>query len=408
MVRLAYFVSHPIQYQAPLLRLIAADPEIELKVFFYRDFSLKAYQDKGFGKVIKWDIPLTEGYNYHFLDCWGSKKQESFLQESLVKDMARQLKQGPLAKDIAKQLKQGQFDAVWVHGWSWLCDIQAVLAANRLGIPVLIRGESNGLREPTTPITKRAKRVFLDWLFQKISGFLYIGVFNSQFYKSYGIEDDRLFCMPYAVDNAYFQKQVMVASANREELRRSLNLAPGRPIILYAAKLIDVKRPQDLLAAYRLLSSDGVQEPNPYLLFVGDGVLRPTLEAEAKQIGWQSIRFLGFQNQSTLPAMYDLCDVFVLPSSFEPWGLAINEVMNAGKAVVVSDQVGCAPDLVKEGQNGQIYPVGNVKALAEAIHWAITNRVSAGDLSFKQIHKWSYQEDLQGLKQALNYLQVKA
>ncbi|NEU71610.1 glycosyltransferase family 4 protein [Hassallia byssoidea VB512170] len=391
MLRIAYFVSHPIQYQAPLLRLIAADPEIELKVFFYNDFSLKPYQDLGFGRVIEWDVPLIEGYDYCFLNSWGSKQQ--------------QMSQQSLAKDISKQLKQGQFDAVWVHGWSWLCSIQVVLAANRLGIPVLLRGETSGLGEPTHPLKKRAKRAFLNWLFPKIAAFLYIGTLNRQFYKNYGVEDDRLFCVPYAVDNDYFQQRVILARPNREELRRSLNLDFGRPIILYAAKLIEVKRPQDLLAAYRLLSSDGI-EPKPYLLFVGDGILRLTLEAEAKKTNWQSIRFLGFRNQSEMPAIYDLCDVFVLPSNFEPWGLAINEVMNAGKAVVVSDRVGCAPDLVREGQNGRIFPVGEITDLAEAIRFCIDHQ-TAGDISLKQIQKWSYQEDIQGLKQALNYLKYK-
>ncbi|GAX42118.1 group 1 glycosyl transferase [Tolypothrix sp. NIES-4075] len=392
MLRIAYFVSHPIQYQAPLLRLIAADPEIDLKVFFYSDLSLKPYQDSGFGRVIEWDVPLIEGYDYSFLDCWGSKQQ--------------QVSQQSLAKDITKHLKQGQFDAVWVHGWSWFCSIQAVLAANRLGIPVLLRGETSGLSEPTHPLKKRAKRVFLNWLFPKIAAFLYIGTLNRQFYKNYGVEDDRLFCVPYAVDNDYFQQRVMLARPNREELRRSLNLDFGRPIILYAAKLIDVKRPQDLLAAYQLLCGDNIKKPEPYLLFVGDGVLRLTLEAQAQAINYQSIRFLGFRNQSEMPAIYDLCDVFVLPSNFEPWGLAINEVMNAGKAVVVSDRVGCAPDLVREGQNGRIFPVGEITALAEAISFCIDHQ-TAGNISLKQIQKWSYQEDIQGLKQALNYLKQK-
>lgn len=392
MLRIAYFVSHPIQYQAPLLRLIAADPEIDLKVFFYSDFSLKPYQDSGFGRVIEWDVPLIEGYDYSFLDCWGSKQQ--------------QVSQQSLAKDITKHLKQGQFDAVWVHGWSWFCSIQAVLAANRLGIPVLLRGETSGLSEPTHPLKKRAKRVFLNWLFPKIAAFLYIGTLNRQFYKNYGVEDDRLFCVPYAVDNDYFQQRVMLARPNREELRRSLNLDFGRPIILYAAKLIDVKRPQDLLAAYQLLCGDNIKKPEPYLLFVGDGVLRLTLETQAQAINYQSIRFLGFRNQSEMPAIYDLCDVFVLPSNFEPWGLAINEVMNAGKAVVVSDRVGCAPDLVREGQNGRIFPVGEITALAEAISFCIDHQ-TAGNISLKQIQKWSYQEDIQGLKQALNYLKQK-
>jgi glycosyltransferase involved in cell wall biosynthesis len=390
-LRLAYFVSHPIQYQAPLLRLIAAEPNIELKVFFYSDFSLKAYQDPGFGRTIEWDVPLTKGYDYKFLDCWGSKRRYNWRQQ-------------PIAKDILKQLKTGEFDAVWVHGWSWMCSLQAVLAAEQLGIPILFRAESNGLREPTQSFKLSVKKAFVNWLFKKIAGFLYIGTLNHQFYQSYGVSEDRLFSMPYAIDNDYFQKQAMLAGTKREALRQSLNLEPGRPVILYAAKLIEVKRPQDLLAAYRLLSPDNLQEPEPYLLFVGDGALRPQLEAEAKATGWQSIRFLGFQNQSELPALYDLCDVFVLPSSFEPWGLAVNEVMNAGKAVVVSDRVGCAPDLILEGQNGRTFPVGNSAALVDAIRWAIAHSASAGEISLKHIQGWSFREDLQGLQQTLGYL----
>jgi glycosyltransferase involved in cell wall biosynthesis len=393
MLRLAYFVSHPIQYQAPLLRLIAAEPDIQLKVFFYSDFSLQAYQDPGFGRAIEWDIPLTEGYDYQFLECWGYHQRKSFLQQ-------------PIAKDILKQLELNKFDAVWVHGWSDIGSLQAILAADRLRIPILLRGEANLPQEPTLSVKKLLKKAFLDWMFNKITGFLYVGKLNYQFYKSYGISDDRLFSMPYAVDNDFFQKQAMLAQTNREEFRKLLNLEVGRPIILYAAKLIEKKRPQDLLAAYRLLSPDSLQEPEPYLLFVGDGILRSHLEAEAKATGWQSIRFLGFRNQSEMPAIYDLCDVFVLPSSFEPWGLAVNEVMNAGKAVIVSDQVVCAPDLVLEGQNGRTFPVGNIEAFADAIRWALTHASSTGEVSFKRIETRSLSEDLLGLKANLANIRI--
>jgi glycosyltransferase involved in cell wall biosynthesis len=389
MLRLAYFVSHPIQYQAPLLRLIAAEPDIKLKVFFYSDFSLKGYQDPGFGRLVKWDLPLTEGYDYHFLDCVGRKQHKNFLQQ-------------PIAKNVLEELKIGKFDAIWVHGWSDICSLQTIVAAEKLGIPVLLRGESNGLQEPQYFIKKLAKQAFLNWLFKNIFGFFYIGKLNYQFYKSLGISDESLFPMPYAVDNDYFRKQTMLARSTKEEFRKSLDLQPTRPIILYAAKLIEKKRPQDLLAAYRLLSSDGLQEPEPYLLFVGDGAMRSQLESEAKATGWQSIRFLGFRNQSEMPAMYELCDVFVLPSSFEPWGLAVNEVMNAGKPVIVSEQVGCAPDLVIESKNGRVFPVGDIAALAEAIRWAIANLSSAGDISLKCIQNWSFREDIEGLRLGLN------
>ena len=66
-VRLAYLVSHPIQYQVPLLRRIAKEPDIDLTVLFGSDFSVRGYEDKGFGVAVKWDVPLLDGYKYEFL-----------------------------------------------------------------------------------------------------------------------------------------------------------------------------------------------------------------------------------------------------------------------------------------------------------------------------------------------------
>ncbi|MEC8288289.1 MAG: glycosyltransferase family 1 protein, partial [Pseudomonadota bacterium] len=66
-VRLAYFVTHPIQYQAPLLRMIAADPSIELKVFFATDHSLTQHYDPGFGREIAWDVDMINGYEHEVL-----------------------------------------------------------------------------------------------------------------------------------------------------------------------------------------------------------------------------------------------------------------------------------------------------------------------------------------------------
>jgi glycosyltransferase involved in cell wall biosynthesis len=390
-MHLAYFVSHPIQYQAPLLRMISQDPEIEIKVFFYSDFSLQGYQDPEFGTVVKWDVPLVDGYNHEFLDCWGSSQFHSWWRQ-------------PFATNIYQVLRDGKFDAVWVHGWSWLCSLQVILAAERLNIPILMRGDSNILLEPTNFLRRNIKRIFLSWLFQKVNAFLYVGLYNKQFYQYYDVDEKRLFLFPYAVDNDFFQKEALLANSKRKIFQESLNLDLDRKIILYAGKLIDLKRTNDLLEAYRLLSFDGVQEPEPYLLFVGDGILRSELELAALATGWHSIRFLGFRNQSEMPAIYDLCDLFVLPSRFEAWGLAINEVMNAGKAVIVSDVVGCGVDLVVDKDNGRIFPMGDIKALKESLVWGLANSQMAGKKSLERIQSWSFREDIIGIKSALGML----
>ena len=116
------------------------------------------------------------------------------------------------------------------------------------------------------------------------------------------------------------------------------------------------------------------------------------------------MRFLGFKNQSELPAYYDLCDLFVMPTVFEPWGLVVNEVMNAGRAVIVSDQVGCAPDLVRDGNNGFIYQAGNVADLHRVLRIALADPVRLKDMgrrSLDIINRWSFEDDVQGLRDAL-------
>ena len=303
------------------------------------------------------------------------------------------------------RLRKGRFDALWVHGWGHASLIRGVLAARRLGVKVLLRGEAGThLSQPRWP--KRAvKERFLRWFLPQVDAFLAIGTRNRDFYLGRGVSPERIFMTPYAVDNRFFQDQARKASRDREHLRSSLGLEAGRPVILYASKMTARKRPRDLLDAYAGLSSDDRTEPHPYLIFVGDGELLPALEQKATVMGWNSIRFLGFKNQTELPHYYDLCDVFVLPSVNEPWGLVVNESMNAARPVIVSDQVGCAPDLVRDGRNGFVFKVGDVSALTSALVKVLTSAelMQLGSNSLSLINKWSFQENLIGLNQAIKF-----
>jgi glycosyltransferase involved in cell wall biosynthesis len=240
-----------------------------------------------------------------------------------------------------------------------------------------------------------------------VDAFLAIGTRNAEYYRFYGVPEDRIFHMPYAVDNAFFRRRAAEARLYREHLRANLGLSRERPVILFASKLQKRKRPWDLLEAYRRLSPDGNSEPIPYLLFVGDGEERERLQRAVRELGWSSVRFLGFVNQTELPAFYDLADVFVLPSEREPWGLVVNEVMNAAKPVIVSDQVGAAWDLVKEGENGFIVPVGDVETLADRIRRLTVDRALAermGAASARRIAVWDFEADLAGLITALDHV----
>src|ERR1700712_610659 len=121
-VRIAYLVSHPIQYQAPLLRRIAQEPDIDLTVFFGSDFSTRGYQDEGFGVDVKWDVPLLDGYRYEFLPA--------------LRDNGTEGTFSPISRGILSRL-QGQngqpgFDVLWVHGYATVNAMHGLLAAKAL------------------------------------------------------------------------------------------------------------------------------------------------------------------------------------------------------------------------------------------------------------------------------------
>ncbi len=391
-VRLAYLVSHPIQYQAPLLRRVAQEPDIDLTVFFGSDFSVRGYKDEGFGVGVKWDVPLLDGYSHEFLP--------------VLRDNANPGALSPLNYGIFSRLRGGRkapaFDVLWVHGYSSLNTLQGMLAAKSLGIPVLVRAEPwLGDRDRSGP-TLAIKQLFFRLLRGLVDGALPIGTLNAEYWRHYMGEDFPLYRMPYAVDNDYFQDRSKEAREGRAALQNELNLDPARPVILFASKLQSRKRCGDLVEAYKNLSPG--LEPRPYLVIVGDGEERVTLERQVAESGLEGVRFCGFRNQSELPGFFDLATVFVLPSRHEPWGLIVNEVMNAGRAVIVSDDVGCQPDLVEDGVEGCVFPAGDVAALTAALQKVLATpgtAVAMGQRGLAKVRAWDFEEDVRGLRQAI-------
>lgn len=389
-LRLAYFDSHPIQYRAPLLRRISQEPDIDLTVFFASDISVRGYNDPGFGVRVEWDVPLLDGYKYEFLPR--------------IRDNGTLAVTRPLNWGILPRLRRGKFDAVWVMGYNTQASINVMAAARLRGVPVLLRAESHLYDRARSERTTAVKQLLAPLLRSSVSCVLPIGQANRDYWIHYLGADFPMAPMPYAVDNDFFRRKVLEAEPRRDDLRGELGLTPGLPIVLYASKLTGRKRCIDLAEAWiRLASAPGV-DPPAYLLIVGDGEERASLEARVRQSGLSSIRFLGFKNQSELPRYFDLCDVFVLPSIHEPWGLIVNEVMNAARPILVSDQVGCQPDLVHHGLNGFVFPALDVAALADCLRRLIGDpalRASMGENSLRIIARHSFEEDVAGLRSAL-------
>ena len=139
-VRVAYLVTHPIQYQAPLLRRLAAERWLDLKVFFIDGRTLDGYMDPDFGEIIKWDIPLLDGYRSEVLPCLIRGHDQTFIR--------------PVAYGLGARLKAGQFDVLWVHGYQHALQYAVVISARRAGTKLLLRGESS-LLDPVRSLSGR-------------------------------------------------------------------------------------------------------------------------------------------------------------------------------------------------------------------------------------------------------------
>jgi glycosyltransferase involved in cell wall biosynthesis len=356
-----------------------------MKAFFLTSAGAEPFFDAGFNRVLKWDVPLLEGYQYHFVS----------------RDLPLPLGfNQPSGFSWRRAFMTERFHAVWLNGYAHGPLLRAFAAAKWAGMRVLVRGESHdGLRDGEPVWRRAAQRA----LFRGVDAFLAIGSANREFYLNRGARPECIHMTPYSVDNDYFRQRVAAASSERDSLRRELRLSPSLPIVLFASKLQQRKRCADLLEAYASIRSQAPAQ----IVVVGDGPEYASLTGYARSMGLEEVRFVGFKNQSELPAFYDLCDVFVLPSEREPWGLVVNEAMNAGKPIVASDAVGAARDLVLHGRTGYVYPVGDVAALARSLRLLVEDRhlrCRLGENARALVSAWGIEATVSGVRSAIHAL----
>lgn len=371
-LRLASLVSHPIQYQAPLFRALARHPDVDFTAVFLSDHGVKPTLDPGFGRVIAFDVPLVEGYRSLFVRNRAPHPHtQSFF--------------GAVNPGLASVIARERFDALWVHGYAQLSNWIGFATAACLRIPFLIRGDSQLLVH--RPLSVRSlRRLVFATLFRAASAVLYIGQQNRRFYEWFGVPADKLFFAPYGVDNAFFAERAEAARQNgrREVLRARIDAGPDDVVLLVVGKLMGFKRPLDVVRAMARLDRRAIA------VFVGDGELRDAVERELVASGVRGM-VTGFVNQSDLPEWYAAGDVAVLASDFEKWGLVVNEAMACGLPVVVSDLVGCAPDLVHEGESGAVFRARDPEALAAALRPLVTEpalRARLGDKARRLIERY--------------------
>lgn len=384
---IAFVNTHPIQYFAPLYAHLNRTGEFAVTALYLSDFSVRGSLDRAFGQAVKWDIDLLSGYDARFIKGAGLRNEPAGFFSII-------------APQIWREVSRGGFDALVVHGHTPAAALVAVAAARWAGLPVFARGETHlGLSRGS--LKRLARKPLLQAFYRRLSGALAIGSANAAFYRAMGIPEERIFSMPYTVDNARFTEGSRLSDEQRKKVRAELGVADAYPIVLYAAKLQARKHPDDLLGAAWRLQSRGIRF---HVVMVGSGKMAVELVDLAGRLGLDNVHFHGFANQSALPQIYGAADVFVLPSVNEPWGLAVNEAMCAGLPIVASAEVGCVADLVQPHVNGQTFAVGDVEGLANALHPILVDmetrqRMSAASRAI--ISRWSYAECAAGLQAAL-------
>jgi len=380
--KLAVISTHPIQYYVPIFRMLEQRGKVNVSVFYTEGEAALNKFDPGFKKHIQWDIPLLDGYRFQWAENQSAEPGSHHFK-------------GIVNPDLINMITAWQPDAILVFGWAYKSHLR-VLRHFKGKIPVFFRGDSTLLDE-LTGYRSLVKRLFLKWVYQHVDCAFYVGANNKAYFKRYGLGDDQLIFAPHAIDNERFYVN------QREDarvLREQFGINENDTLILFAGKLEPKKAPELLLSAFIHLKPS-----HTHLLFAGNGILEEELKHSAGSN--PNVHFLDFQNQSLMPALYQAGDLFCLPSTGpnETWGLAVNEAMACGKAILASDKVGCAVDLVEPGKNGYIFKAGDETDLSNKLSALLQDGeqlVAFGERSRDIIKEWTFLQIVEAIECKIN------
>jgi glycosyltransferase involved in cell wall biosynthesis len=386
--RLAILATHPIQYQAPWFRALAEHTEIDLEVLYCHRATPQEQASAGFNVEFDWDVSLLDGYPHRFL--------RNVARKPSLNGFA-----GLDTPEIASIVKAEHFDAMIVNGWNYKSAWQAMRACWRTKTPVMVRGDSH-LRTERSLLKKAAKLPLYRWFIPKVNACCAVGTWSRDYFLHYGARPDRIFIVPHVVDVDFFRKEAERLRSQKNELRRQWQLDEAATVFLFAGKFIEKKRPLDFIRAIASANNNGKRIMG---LMVGDGPLRQACEDAVKTTN-APIRFAGFLNQSKMPMAYAVADALVLPSDGgETWGLVANEAMASGKPCLVSDRVGCGPDLIVPGETGDVFPLGDIVALSSLLGSYAERRSDLKEMGAKaeqESSRYSIGAAVEGLMDAIN------
>lgn len=385
--RVLIIASHPVQYASPVFRTMANHPNLDILVAYCSMHGIEASMDSGFGVEVKWDIPLLDGYPWI-----------QVANQSPKPGIGRFF--GLINLPLWQQIRQSDFDSILIYtGYSYFTFWVVAAAAKLARVPLMFGTDAHELQPQGCSNWKAwLKKVLLPKIFSLADVVTIPSSAGERFILSLGIPKERIQLTPFVVDNDWWIQQSR--SVDRVATRHQWKIPEDAHVILFCAKLHPRKCPKDILRAFAK-----AQIPNSYLIFAGDGIMRSELETEVEILKLErQTRFLGFVNQSQLPATYSSADLFVFTSQHEPFGVVVNEAMLCGCPVLVSDCIGARYDLVEHGETGFVYPCGDIEALAKLLKSTLADKESLQNISanaHRRMKSWSPSDNVEAVAQAI-------
>lgn len=376
---MAIFAPHVVQYHAPLYKELNKSYLVEPIVYFYDHQGSVLLLDTQFNQIIKWDIPLLEGYQYRFLKNYSPIPLKSNLFSRINFGVIRIIFNRP--------------DIVLIHGYNIFSNWLVLIFCRLLTVPVIFKGEAtlSAIEFANTySIKKKLKKLIVKFFTDHSSAVLYSCTGNKEYFQHYGVSEKKLFPLSCAVDNDYFQNQKNILIKQKMIIKKEIGILEDEFVVCFLAQLSNRKRPMDLLKTIKELANKYIK-----LLIIGDGKIKKELEEYALKNNLNA-EFVGFKNQSEISRYLIISDLYVIISEQDNSPKSLNEVMNFSLPVICTNVIGTAKDLVKDGVNGFLIEVGDIEKLKEKILFIKNNPIIAkemGEKSLEIVSKFNFREN---------------
>lgn len=382
-MRLNIFVTHPVQYHVPIWKSLANTSGLAVKVFYFSDISVRGYIDPGFGIKVAWDIPLLEGYEYHFISRDADIEKYRQLKISNIKEL----------------FEKHPSDFVLINGYMYSFERQIIRHAKEFNTRVILRGElTDNPRPGRSMIREIGRDIYLKWFYKHVDRFCYVGEDAKKHLVRMGIAPEKMFFSPYSVDDTLFLKQQK--QLDRTECRLRLGISEDQFVFIYSGKMIPRKMPV-------FLAETILKIPENFkitLIMLGDGIQKELVENLLRPKLQSRLIMPGFVNQSELGKYFMAADVFILPSNYDTWGLVVNEAMTFSLPIITSDAVGCRHDLVVPKSTGFVFKSGDISSLKDVMLELLENPGKAREMGRKaqqKISEYSISKSVEGILRAI-------